>query len=146
MTGKADFTEEEWELVREGPPTAGLVVLTASSGGSFRESWAMAKAFTEARKDSGASELLDEIVGESPKVKRYHTPEDAENEGLSRLRDAVALLEQKATPEELDAYRHFTLDVADRVASAHREKGEIGDVSAPEREAIEKIGATLNAG
>jgi hypothetical protein len=79
-------------------------------------------------------------------VKRYHTPEDAENEGLSRLRDAVALLEQKATPEELDAYRHFTLDVADRVASAHREKGEIGDVSAPEREAIEKIGATLNAG
>jgi len=146
MTGKADFTEEEWELVREGPPTAGLVVLTASSGGSFKESWAMAKAFTEARKERGSSELLDEIVGESPKVKRYHSPEEAENEGLSRLRDAVALLEQKASPDEVADYKRFTLDVADKVASAHREKGEIGDVSASEREAIEKIGATLNAG
>jgi len=146
MTGKADFTEEEWELVREGPPAAGLVVLTASSGGSFRESWAMAKAFTEARKDRGASELLDEIVGESPKVKRYHSPEEAEQEGLSRLRDAVVLLEQKATPEEVEAYRHFTLAVADKVAEAHREKGEIGNVSASEREAIDKVTATLNAG
>jgi hypothetical protein len=145
MTGKADFTEEEWELVREGPPTAGLVVLTASSGGSFRESWAMAKAFTEARKSRGASELLDELVGESPKVKRYHTPEEAEQEGLGRIRDAVALLEQKASPDEVDAYKRFTLDVADKVASAHREKGEIGDVSASEREAIDKITATLNA-
>lgn len=145
MTGKADFTEEEWELVREGPPTAGLVVLTASSGGSFRESWAMAKAFTEARKSRGASELLDELVGESPKVKRYHTPEEAEQEGLGRIRDAVALLERKASPDEVDAYKRFTLDVADKVASAHREKGEIGDVSASEREAIDKITATLNA-
>jgi hypothetical protein len=145
MTGKADFTEEEWELVREGPPTAGLVVLTASSGGSFRESWAMAKAFTEARKSRGASELLDELVGESPKVKRYHTAEEAEQEGLGRIRDAVALLEQKASPDEVDAYKRFTLDVADKVASAHREKGEIGDVSASEREAIDKITATLNA-
>jgi hypothetical protein len=145
MTGKADFTEEEWELVREGPPTAGLVVLTASSGGSFRESWAMAKAFTEARKSRGASELLDELVGESPKVKRYHTAEEAEQKGLGRLRDAVALLEQKASPDEVDAYKRFTLDVADKVASAHREKGEIGDVSASEREAIDKVTATLNA-
>jgi hypothetical protein len=145
MTGKTDFTEEEWELVREGPPTAGIVVLTASSGGSFRESWAMAKAFTEARKAHGSSELLDEIVGESPKVKRYHTPEEAENEGLSRLRDAVALLEQKATPDEVDAYKRFTLSVADRVAEAHKEKGEIDPVSGSERAAIEKIGATLNA-
>jgi hypothetical protein len=145
MTGKADFTEEEWELVREGPPAAGIVVLTASSGGSFRESWAMAKAFTEARKSRGASELLDELVGESPKVTRYHTPEEAEQEGLGRLRDAVALLEQKASPDEVDAYKRFTLDVADKVASAHREKGEIGDVSASEREAIDKITATLNS-
>ena len=38
MTGKADFTEEEWNLVREGPPTAGMIVLVSSKGGSFRES------------------------------------------------------------------------------------------------------------
>ena len=28
MTGKADFTPEEWELLREAPPAAGMLVLT----------------------------------------------------------------------------------------------------------------------
>ena len=42
MTSKADFTEQEWELVREGPPTAGMITLLASSGGTFRETWALA--------------------------------------------------------------------------------------------------------
>ena len=45
MTGKADFTAEEWELVREGPPTAGMMALTAEHGGTFRETWALAKAY-----------------------------------------------------------------------------------------------------
>jgi len=26
MTGRADFTQEEWELVLEGPPSAGMIV------------------------------------------------------------------------------------------------------------------------
>jgi hypothetical protein len=42
MTDKSNFSDEEWELVREGPPTAGLVAAAASSGGSFSESWALA--------------------------------------------------------------------------------------------------------
>ena len=50
MTDKAAFTEEEWELVREGPPTAGMLALTAEKGGSFRETWALAKFYAEARK------------------------------------------------------------------------------------------------
>ena len=54
MTGKADFTPEEWDLVREGPAAAGMVTLTAEKGGTFRESWAMAKEYTEARKEHGA--------------------------------------------------------------------------------------------
>jgi hypothetical protein len=28
MTGRADFTQEEWELVLEGPPSAGMIVVT----------------------------------------------------------------------------------------------------------------------
>src|SRR5439155_15782572 len=35
--GKSSLADEEWNLLREGPPTAGLVALSASSGGSFRE-------------------------------------------------------------------------------------------------------------
>ena len=141
MTDKADFTAEEWELVREGPPTAGLVALTAEGGGTFRESWAMAKAYTEARKAHGESELLDALVAEKPDLKRYKTPEELETQGLGRLTEAVTLLEQKATPGEVLAYKKFALDVAERVAEAHKEGGR--PVSEGERAAIEKIAASL---
>src|SRR4029450_951196 len=91
MTDKSNFSDTEWELVREGPPTAGLVAAAASSGGSFRESWALAKAFTEARKQQGESELLDALVSEKPHAKRYGSREALEGQGIHSLRRAVVL-------------------------------------------------------
>jgi hypothetical protein len=44
MTTKADFTTEEWDLLLEAPPSAGIIVVTAQRGGTFRETIAMAKA------------------------------------------------------------------------------------------------------
>jgi hypothetical protein len=142
MTAKADFTEEEWELLREGPASAGMIVLLASGGGSFRETWALAKTFAEARQKQAESQLLDELVDEKPDVPRYGSAEEAEREGLDRLSRAVALLEQKATPGDVESYRRFTLEVADRVSAAHKEEGQA--VSGEEREAIAKITAALN--
>ena len=141
MTSKADFTEQEWELVREGPPTAGMITLLASSGGTFRETWALAKTFAEARQQHGESELLDALVAEKPEMKRYHSREEAENEGLSRLSQAVALLDQKASPEEVESYKRFTLNVAERVAEAHQEEGT--SVSSEEQDTIAKIASSL---
>jgi hypothetical protein len=141
MTDKSAFTEEEWELVREGPPTAGMVALTAEKGGSFRETWALAKFYAEARKEHGESELLDALVAEKPDVKRYSSSEELESKGLGRLTEAVALLEQKATTGEVAGYRKFVMDVAEQVAEAHKEGGQ--EVSEGERAAIEKIAASL---
>jgi len=143
MTGKTDFTEQEWELVREGPTTAGLIVVTAGRGGTFRETFAMAKAYAEAREEHGQSELLDEIIASKPKVDRTrsHSPEELKQHGLALLRDAVALLQTKATPDEVDGYRRFVLTVADKVAEAHREDGVA--VSAPEQAAIDEITAAM---
>ena len=78
MTAKADFTPEEWQVVLEGPPSAGMIVVTAQRGGTFRETIAMAKAYAEARKHHGESELLDEIVSAKPQIDhtRYHSPEE----------------------------------------------------------------------
>jgi len=145
MTTKSDFTEQEWELVREGPATAGMVALTASAGGSLRETWAFAKSFAEARQERGGdNELLDAIVAEKPLAKHYATPEELHQEGLGRITEAVKLLEQKATRSELEGYKHFALDVAGRVAKAHKEDEGAEGVSPEEREAIEKIAASLN--
>jgi len=145
MTGKASFTPEEWTLVLEGPPSAGLIVVTAQRGGSFRESIAMAKAYIEARQHHGESELLDEIVAARPERDhtRYHTAEELKQAGLAHLRDAVGLLESKATPEEVEEYRRFVLTLADKVANAHREGGVA--VSDAERAAIKEIADALGA-
>ena len=122
MTARADFTEEEWELVLEGPTTAGMLVLMADRGGSIRESFSMAKAYTEARKHHGESELLDEVVSTKPKVDRtrHSSLDELREHGLGELRQAAQLLESKATPEEVDDYRRFVLGLAERVAAAHR--------------------------
>jgi hypothetical protein len=142
MTSKSEFTDQEWEILREGPPVAGLIAAAASSGGTFRESFALAKAITEARQHHGQSELLDALVADKPHAKRYGSREDLETQGLQHLREAVTLLGQKATPDEVDAYRKFTLAVAERVAEAHKEGGQA--VSPDEREALDKIAATVN--
>ena len=49
MTNQDAFTEDEWTTVREAPTSAGLVVVTASRGGTFRETFAMSKAYVAKR-------------------------------------------------------------------------------------------------
>jgi hypothetical protein len=142
LTGKSAFTEEEWDLLREAPATAGMMVVTAEGGGTFRETFAMAKAYAEARRQHGESELLDEVVAAGPKRgPRFHSNEELREQALQRLRDAAALLQQKATPEEAQDYRGFVAALAERVAGAHKEGGE--QISAHERAAIDEIAASL---
>jgi hypothetical protein len=143
VTGKADFTEQEWKLVLEGPPTAGLIVAAAQRGGTFREAFAISKSYVEARKEHGESELLDEIASAKPELDRHQlgsAPELKDN-GLQIIRDAAALVESKATPDEVEDYKRFVVTLAHRVAAAHREHGT--DVSPAEQAAIDEISATL---
>jgi hypothetical protein len=133
--------------VLEGPPTAGLLVITSSHGGTFRETIAMSKAYVEARSEHGESELLDEIVAEKPHMERggrVHNPEELRDQALACLTEAMTLLEQKATAEERGDYRHFVLTVANKVAAAHREEGK--QVSPAEAQAIQDITTALGTG
>jgi len=111
----------------------------------WRETWAMSKAYAEARRSHGASELLDEIVAAKPEMDhtRYHTPDELREHCLQHIRDAVGLLEAKATSEEIEAYRHFVVAVADKVAAAHKEGGE--SVSPPETQVLGLIKTALGA-
>jgi hypothetical protein len=144
MTAKSDFSDEEWHLILEAPPSAGMIVVTAQRGGTFRETIAMAKAYAEARQQHGESELLDEIVSAKPERDHthYHSAEELKQQGLQHLRQSVEVLERKATPVEVDEYRQFIVNLTHKVAAAHREHGQ--DVSDPEQAAIDKITAALN--
>jgi hypothetical protein len=144
VTNRAAFTDEEWDLLREAPEEAGLIVITAEGGGTFRETFALAKAYTEARKQHGASELLDQLADAGPKRgPRAHSEHELREHGLQKLRDARALLEQKATSDEVDGYRAFVLALTERVAAAHKEDGQ--QVSPSERAAIKDIEETLTS-
>jgi hypothetical protein len=143
MTDKSAFTDEEWQAVEEAPPIAGMFVLMSEHGGSFRESFALAKAYAEARQHHGESELLDAVAATKPRVdrKRYGSPEALEGEGLQRLGEAMSALRAKATPEDVEAYRAFVVALARRVAEAHKEGGD--SISPAEQAALDRVAESL---
>ena len=145
MTPKTDFTEPEWDLVLSGPPMAGMIVAMADHGGMMRETFAIAKAYGEARKEHGKSELLDEIVAAKPERDhtRFHSYDELRRHGVQLLQEAMTTLERKATADEVDDYRRFVLTLARRVAERHKERGL--QISPAEQAAIEELEAALDA-
>jgi hypothetical protein len=143
MTTKSAFTDDEWKTIAEGPVTAGMTVLTAEGGGTFRETFALARAYTDARKRHGESELLDEIVSAKPEFDRhrYGSPDQLRTAGMQRLDEAIALLQAKATPAELADYREFVVGLAQHVAEAHKEHGQ--QISPAEQAALDEISSHL---
>jgi hypothetical protein len=143
MTAKAAFEPDEWTLVEEGPTSAAMLVITSQRGGTFRETLAMGKEYAEARQQHGHSELLDELVAARPHVDhaRFHSPEELTQHVVERLREAVAVLQKKAEPQELEDYKTFIVSLSERVAGAHSEGGK--PVSEAEQSAIEAIKRAL---
>jgi hypothetical protein len=144
MTKKADFNADEWERVARAPALAGLMVIFADRGGTIRETIALGKAYAEARREGG-SELLEDIVASPPRVdpKSIGSPDQLPE----HIREAVRLMQEKATPEEAEEYRQFILRVADVVAHAHKEGGVLGiggkEVSEQEQAVLDQLASTL---
>lgn len=152
MTTKADFNAEEWETVVEGPVLAGLWIVYAHKGGRIRESLAVAKVYAAARESQGRSELLDELVGSPPAVDSQRIREaggDIAGATRTRLTEALRILAEKATPEEVEQYKGFVLQVADAGARAHKEGGFIGiggkEISPEEQAALDELQGILAA-
>jgi len=148
MAGKADFTEEEWELLRETPPGVGMVVIVSDRGGMMRETFSMAKAYAEARKQPGAGQLIDELVEAKPDMDhtRYGSKEELVEAALERAQQALALVGEKGTQEDVEQLRSFLWSVAEHVANARKEgfMGLTGErVSDAEEAALERIKGTL---
>jgi hypothetical protein len=140
MTGKADFSEQEWETLEKGVKGAGLVVAVSDKGffDTFKEAGALGKHLDEAR-ETHDSQLVRELT----EVRRAgfgltDSAGEVERETLAALREAVTILAAKA-PDELDAYRSLVLGVAESVAEAAK------GIGAGESAAIEQIRAALDS-
>lgn len=128
----------------------GMRVISADRGGTLRESLAMGQVYQQARERHGESELLDELVKSPPSIDPDRVREaggDIAAVTSQQLRDAVGVLEAKATPPEVDAYKRFVMTVAQAVASAHKEGGFLGigrkQISDAENQALDEISAAL---
>lgn len=145
MSTKADYNAEEWALVVQAPALAGMRVIAADRGGTVRESLSMGRAYQEARAEGGEG-LLGEIVASPPGIDPGRGQELLEHLP-DELRRAVGILEANGTPEEVETYKGFVLDVAETVAKAHKEGGFLGiggtQISEGERTALQEIAGAL---
>ena len=150
MTTKAAFNAEEWSTVVDGPLYAGIRVISADRGGTLRESLAMSRVYQEARGQQGQSELLDELVKSPPSIDRERLRDAHGNIAAlasEQLREAIGIVEAKATPDEADSYKRFVMTVAQAVAGAHKEGGFLGiggeRISDAENQALDEISMAL---
>jgi len=120
-------------------------VVLAQRGGTFRETISMAKSYVEAQQQHGGSELIDAIVAQKPKTDRAHSHsyEELRDHTVGQLHDAIALLNAKATPEEVADYKKFVVAVATHAAEAHKEKGNDDPISEAEQSALTAISEAL---
>lgn len=152
MSRKADFNAEEWATVVNGPLHAGLLVSAAERGGRVREVLAMGRVYQDARQRLGENELLDELMGSPPAIdaEQIRTKQAELPEFVSeQLREAVRILERRASGADLDAYKRFVMTVAQAAADAHREGGFLGlgghQISEAENRALDEISRALGA-
>jgi tellurite resistance protein len=137
MTGKADFTEDEWEELQKGVTGAGMLVSVAHRDftDSFGEASNVAKQLAAHREN--ASQLVRELSGtHGTGFGLIASPKEVEEGTINALGAAVTVLGEKA-PDELEAYRGLVLDVATAVAEAK------GGVREEEKAAIERITVAL---
>lgn len=151
MTRKAEFNAEEWATVVNAPLYAGVRVISAERGGTLRETAAIGRVYQQARERHGESELLDELVSTPPAIdpERMRAAGDVAAASTQQLRNAMAILEAKATPAEIDDYKRFVMTVAQEAAAAHKEGGFLGiggkPVSDAENRALDEISSSLGA-
>jgi hypothetical protein len=138
MAGKADFTEQEWETLQKGVTGSAMLVSLADRGffDTFKEMGALTKHLSEARKnhDTPLVQELAEVRGTGFGL--TSSPQEVESETMQALRSGISTLQAKS-PDDVEEYRDFVVEVAQSVAAASK------DVGAPETDAVEKIKAAL---
>lgn len=164
MASRADFTRTEWLLLGDAPLAAGAAVALSSPGGGSREGPAMIKGWRDARQLFSEQTLISEIINDldpqdreeqelASGGRRSHkqpTYDEMLDEAIDLCERAIALLTQKATPEDTTDYKELVMHLAQTVAEATGEGGFMGiggeAVSRAERAALREIAVAVKYG
>jgi hypothetical protein len=158
MSGKADFTVDEWDLLRSSPLMASMLVVAASPSGPVglvQESSAAAKTIlqTVGTAETPLLKALSDDVTRTmaiPKPPPGATPGQVQEAAAEILRRTSALLTTKATPEETTEIKVWLAKVAQATAEAAKEGGFLGfggtSVSDQEKAALAMLNTALGLG
>jgi hypothetical protein len=160
MTSKASFTDDEWERVRRAPTVAGMAITIADPGGPIeilKEGMATlrAAAVPPSQEELLAAVALDiqAMVQQKQNPARNFKLTGAATAGteiLDELRAVDAIVAEKATPEETQAFRGWLIMAAQAAADAAKEGGFMGfgavQVSEGEQAMLDQLRGTLGQG
>jgi len=136
MAEKSDFNVEEWDLLRQSPFMASLVIAAASPNGPIgllKEVSAATKVISEAA-GSAKAPLVKAVAQDLKQVLSLPLPKRPEDAGasmaqdlaLNTLRRTSEVLGKKASPEEAAEFKQWLSTIAQRTAEAAKEGGFLG--------------------
>jgi hypothetical protein len=156
MTGRDDFTDEEWTRLKRAPFIAGMAISLSDPGGPIevvKETAATLRTVTEAaQRGDLVGALATEVAAEAKARKQPladFKPKGAlaGQEILAELAAANAIVSAKASPEDAEAYRAWLNDAAREAADAAKEGGFLGfhavQVSEGEQRMLDKLAEAL---
>ena len=160
MTSKAAFTDDEWQRVLRAPFVAGMAITIADPGGPIEISKEMMATLRAATVPPSQEELLaavaldiQALMDQKQNPARNFKPTSAATAGteiLDELRAVGAIVAEKASPEETEAFRDWLVTVAQAAADAAKEGGFMGfgavQVSEGEQAMLDQLRSALGQG
>lgn len=159
MTGKAEFTDEEWTRLKRAPFVAGMAISLSDPGGPIelvKETAATLKTVAGAAESGGRGELVSAVATEvaADSKARKNPLADFKAKGALAVQEIVdelaavnGIVSAKASPEDADAYRAWLNDAAQEAAKAAKEGGFFGfhavRVSEGEQRMLDKLAEVL---
>lgn len=161
MTTRADYTDEEWETLKQAPVQVGVAVMAASPGGllhTVEEYSALLDAIGKGV-PSDTNELVRALAAEAEARELDWAEEHAgamdqqvnrgtmQAEALESCQRAAAILAAKTSDAEAEGYKRWLLLVGQHVAEAAKEGGVLGIggrlVSREEDATLNQVAAAL---
>jgi hypothetical protein len=136
MTTKSDFSTEEWSRVVRAPFIAGLAITLADPGGPIEATKETMGTLRAATSPPSREQLLAEVALEVQAMaqerrhplKGYRPSKEPPvgEQVLEELRQVRAIVEARATPEEVQAFKQWLVTTAQAAAEAAKDGGFMG--------------------
>jgi len=162
MAGRTNFSDEEWNLLRLAPVLVASGVSAADPSGligTVKEAFYGMSSMMESYKEGAQLELIGALLADQSRPtmpdreallgagSRGQQIENLKTAVLGKVREALALLGAKASPEELAAYKQMLVTVAEQTANAAKEGGFLGfggeRGSAPEQAFLDQLKSVM---